>query len=159
MGFSDALSQNTVPIDSSTLRSGFPKSSAKFWSNFDNVSDTYTIRSVCYPIHTVYDPYAFWLICYLIHTLSSPYAIQSWHNYHIWTLAYLFWMWFSDVLSQTMVPTDSSNLRLGFPMSSAKFQFNFVNVSDPYAMQSRQYLIHMLSNLYATKSICYPILT
>jgi len=119
MRFSDVLSQNTVPTDSSTLRLGFPMSSAKFRSNFDNVSDPYAIWSVSYPIHTVSDPYTFWFICYPIH-ICDPFHTHS--NFDIITTFEPWHIYFE----------------CGFPMSSAKFQFNFDNVSDPYAMQSIQ---------------------
>ena len=113
MRFSDVLSQNTVPTDSSALRLGFLMSSAKFGSNC--VINPYTIRSICYPIHTLSDPYAIWSIRYLIHTLSNPFAI--------WSICYLI-----HTLSDL------------YAIQSICYPIHML--SDPYAIRSIRYPIH-----------------
>jgi len=130
MQFSDVLSQNTVPTDSSALRLGFLMSSAKFGSNC--VINPYTIRSIFYPIHMLSDPNAIWSIRYLIHTLSDLYAIQS--------ICYLI-----HTLSD--------------PYAIRSICYPIHTLSDPFAIWSIRYLIHTLIDPYAIQSIRYPIHT
>ena len=119
MRFSDVLSQNTVPTDSSALRLGFLMSSAKFGSNC--VINPYTIRSICYPIHMLSDPYAIQSICYPIHMLSNPYTIRS-IRYPIHML--------SD------------------PYAIRSICYLIHTLSDPYVIWSIRYPIHTLSDPY-----------
>ena len=165
MRFSDALSQNTVPTDSSTpilIMFLIPNA----------------ICSVCYTIHIVFDPYAFWFICYPIHTLSIPYAFQSIKIVTTFEPAFAFIIF--NAVFRCPQPKHSphwlfySSIKFSVVLSHIQIVFLIMYpihmLYNPYAIWSIYYLIHMLSDsysirsirylyLYTIRSIRYPILT
>ena len=154
MRFSDALSQNTVPTDSSTpilIMFLIPNA----------------IRSVCYTIHIVFDPYAFWFICYPIHTLSIPYAFQSIKIVTTFEPAFAFIIF--NAVFRCPQPKHSphwlfySSIKFSVVLSHIQIVFLIMYpihmLYNPYAIWSIYYLIHMLSDSYSIRSIRYLIYT
>ncbi len=83
--------------------------------------------------------------------LSFPYKFQSWHCYHIWTFSNYFEWGFPMPSAKIRSPLTLLLLDQVFrspqPNSSPILIMFLIHIlSDQYAIQSIQYLIHMLSD-------------